>query len=184
MHLFRSALLAEAYGHHFARPAFYGTAKSVMGFETTGKNHAISLKGVLVHVNGLSQFAGPQQHGVHGRKNRAAHALFRDAVPCQHFTLTFTCCTAVAAHCGHNKGQSFPGFDPCDDGTGNYVHVTDAAASCCYCDAHTGFDAVCHAGTGNFVKDSFFDIFTFNMSVRKFLGCAEHTGNRNVLEQP
>ena len=112
MHLFRSALLAEAYGHHFAWTAFYGTAESVMRLEATGKNHTVRLKGIFVHVNGLSQFTGPQQHGVHGGKNRAAHALFRDAVTCQHFTLTFTCCTAVAAHCGHNEGHSSLGFDP------------------------------------------------------------------------
>ena len=112
VHLFRSALLAEANGHHFARSAFYGTAESVVRLEATGKNHTVSLKGIFVHVYGLSQFAGPQQHGVHGGKNRAAHALFRDAVTCQHFTLTFTCCTAVAAHCGHNEGHSSLGFDP------------------------------------------------------------------------
>ena len=98
-------LFAKSDGHHFHQATFDFALEIGMGFYAIDNDYVIRLSGISIQKDRHTVSGGTDVDHFHGRFDGGTHRVFRNSIMLDDFFLAFPGCTAVTAHCRHDKGR-------------------------------------------------------------------------------
>src|SRR5579864_1953336 len=93
-----AAFFAEANRKHLEQSAFSWSMEICVRFDTIGNNKSIGFCDISIQINRQIPCCFPNSHCFHCGPNWTSSALFGHAKAMQYGSLTFWCCTSMAAH--------------------------------------------------------------------------------------
>ena len=148
-----TVLFSKPDGQHLHQSAFVFPVEIRVGLDPADGDDAVSLRRIFVNMYRETIWSCGNLDSIHAGKNRTSHGFFCDAVPGQHFQLSFSSSASVASHSRKNERRGTAVFDKIHNSLYYLVNIGDFTAACSNSDAHTGSNSVFQLLFSNVVQN-------------------------------
>ena len=132
---------AHSNSEHFHNSGLDRRSKIRMRLNSTHKRDGVRLGRKFIKVNRHSVVSLSNLNDFHTRLNRAANISLRHTITVKNFFLSFSCCTAMAAHSWKNKRLGTQRLELRYDRFDTLSNVIHTARSNAECNGHTWLDS-------------------------------------------